>query len=341
MNQAITNYTFDASAKTITFGDFVTIALERVNGVKNLTTGAWVYKATDLAFGGSVATNVLTFTASNSGMNDTDDLLIRYDAPESLDVQLVDGVFWQATQPISDAGGSLTVDDGGSTLSIDDGGGSLTVDGAVSLTGSVPAGTNNIGDVDVLSLPSIPAGTNNIGDVDVASLPAIPTGSNVIGALVADQTVNVSKINGVTPLMGAGNTGTGSPRVTIATDQADIAIKEIPQTSGGLSTYHLASAGSTNATVIKASAGQVYGWYIYNSNAAARKVVFHNTASTPTAGASVFFSLVIPPTSGANVFSSIGIPFSSGVAITAVTGLADNDSAAVAANDLIINIFYK
>lgn len=35
-----------------------------------------------------------------------------------------------------------------------------------------------------------------------------------------NQTVNVAQINGVTPLMGAGNTGTGSPRVTISTDQA-------------------------------------------------------------------------------------------------------------------------
>lgn len=32
---------------------------------------------------------------------------------------------------------------------------------------ALPAGTNNIGDVDVLTLPSIPAGTNNIGDVDI------------------------------------------------------------------------------------------------------------------------------------------------------------------------------
>lgn len=38
-----------------------------------------------------------------------------------------------------------------------------------------------------------------------------------------NQTVNVAQINGVTPLMGAGNTGTGSPRVTIATDQAALA----------------------------------------------------------------------------------------------------------------------
>ncbi len=46
---------------------------------------------------------------------------------------------------------------------------------------SLPAGTNNIGDVDVLSLPALPAGNNNIGDVDVASLPALAAGTNTIG----------------------------------------------------------------------------------------------------------------------------------------------------------------
>lgn len=48
---------------------------------------------------------------------------------------------------------------------------------------ALPAGANNIGDVDVASLPALPAGTNNIGDVDVASLPALPTGSNTIGTV--------------------------------------------------------------------------------------------------------------------------------------------------------------
>lgn len=46
---------------------------------------------------------------------------------------------------------------------------------------ALPAGDNNIGNVDVASLPALPAGTNNIGDVDVVSLPALPTGSNTIG----------------------------------------------------------------------------------------------------------------------------------------------------------------
>jgi hypothetical protein len=46
---------------------------------------------------------------------------------------------------------------------------------------SIAAGTNNIGDVDVVTLPALPAGNNNIGDVDVASLPALASGSNTIG----------------------------------------------------------------------------------------------------------------------------------------------------------------
>lgn len=48
-------------------------------------------------------------------------------------------------------------------------------------SGALPAGTNNVGDVDVLTLPALPAGTNNIGDVDVLTLPALPAGTNNIG----------------------------------------------------------------------------------------------------------------------------------------------------------------
>src|SRR3990167_1488660 len=59
-------------------------------------------------------------------------------------------------------------------LSIDDNAASLTVDVGTAL----PAGANNIGDVDVLTLPSIPAGINNIGDVDVLTIAA---GDNNIG----------------------------------------------------------------------------------------------------------------------------------------------------------------
>lgn len=51
----------------------------------------------------------------------------------------------------------------------------------VKVAAALPAGSNNIGDVDVLSLPALPSGSNTIGDVTVSSLPALPTGANTIG----------------------------------------------------------------------------------------------------------------------------------------------------------------
>jgi hypothetical protein len=69
--------------------------------------------------------------------------------------------------------------------------------GNVDLASAIPAGTNNIGDVDVLTLPALPAGDNNIGNVDLAS--AIPAGTNLIGKVSAsDETSTV--YNGTTAL---------------------------------------------------------------------------------------------------------------------------------------------
>lgn len=64
----------------------------------------------------------------------------------------------------------------------------------------------------------------------------------------ANQTVNVAQINGVTPLMGAGNTGTGSPRVTQATDQVALAAW------GHVATGAAPPAGSTYVSALGSGA---------------------------------------------------------------------------------------
>jgi hypothetical protein len=51
---------------------------------------------------------------------------------------------------------------------------------------------------------------------------ALAAGSATIGSLAANQSVNVAQINGVTPLMGNGASGTGAARVTIANDSTGI-----------------------------------------------------------------------------------------------------------------------
>lgn len=77
----------------------------------------------------------------------------------------------------------------------------------------LPAGDNNIGNVDVVSLPSIPAGSNNIGDVDVLTLPALPSGDNSIGRVKLTDGTEVADVLDLTnskPLTVAIVDGAGS-----------------------------------------------------------------------------------------------------------------------------------
>lgn len=53
---------------------------------------------------------------------------------------------------------------------------------------------------------------------------SLPIGANVIGALTANQSVNSTQINGVALLAGNGITGTGSQRVTIASDNSPVPV---------------------------------------------------------------------------------------------------------------------
>lgn len=56
--------------------------------------------------------------------------------------------------------------------------------------------------VDVVG--ALPAGTNNIGDVDVLSLPALPTGSNAIGKLAANSGIDIGDVDVTSTVLPAG-----------------------------------------------------------------------------------------------------------------------------------------
>jgi uncharacterized cupin superfamily protein len=129
------------------------------------------------------------------------------------------------------------------------------------------------------------------------------------------------------------------------TQTNDIAVFEQTATSGGASISRLLSAASTNSTLAKSSAGQVYGWYITNNNASERYVKLYNKASAPTIGTDTpVITLLIPGNTagaGTNVNFSAGIAFATGIGYGTTTGYADNDTGAVAAGEIIVNLFYK
>jgi hypothetical protein len=96
-----------------------------------------------------------------------------------------------------------------------------------------------------------------------------------VGVFPDNEPFNVAQINGVTPLMGAGNTGTGSPRVTIATDQATLPVN--PGTAANWGVGATGSAVPANAEYAGAnSAGNLTGIIQPDSSA----IINMSTATT-------------------------------------------------------------
>ncbi len=120
----------------------------------------------------------------------------------------------------------------------------------------------------------------------------------------------------------------------------DVGIQYRASVTGAASRSHLISAGTTNATIVKASAGRLLGWNISNTNAAFRYVKLHNQTTSPTAGSGVVQTIAVPPNSNINYSLEGGVAFTTGIGMTTVTGAADADNTAVGANDLTIDLFF-
>lgn len=162
------------------------------------------------------------------GTDGTDARMIKTDADGNLQIDVltapttaVTGTFWQATQPISAS--SLPLPSGASTSAKQD---TIIgyVDGIETVLGTIDADTSAIAgcvggteiQVDIVSsaLPVGAATESTLGD--------IKTAVQLIDNIVSGSGANISQINGVTPLMGSGATGTGSLRVTAATDSPEV-----------------------------------------------------------------------------------------------------------------------
>lgn len=145
--------------------------------------------------------------------------------------------------------------------------------------------------------------------------------------------VELGTANTISGTIQIGTTNTISGAVSIATS-----------TSTGLTIYRVLSLATTNGAIVKASPGTVSGWYISNVNAAARFVKLYNLAAALTVGTSTpVITLAIPGNTagaGANVAFLPGIAFSTGIGIGITGAVADNDTTAVAANEVVVNLFY-
>jgi hypothetical protein len=92
------NYSFNASAKTITFSGLVPSDISNILHVANITRGVIYFQPqAGLTFSGTYASPVLTLTADTTGHTNSDKLLIVYDDASGI-------------QAVTDNNSSLTVD---------------------------------------------------------------------------------------------------------------------------------------------------------------------------------------------------------------------------------------
>jgi hypothetical protein len=129
-------------------------------------------------------------------------------------------------------------------------------------------------------------------------------------------------------------------KVNIAQTDGSQKTRVVPASTGGMSVYRNINLGASGVS-IKSSAGQIYGWFLFNNAAAVRYVKLYNKGSSPSVGFDTpFMTIPLPAGAGANVNFTSGITFSNGIGIGATTGVTDGDSGAPAANEVIVNIIY-
>ena len=111
---------------------------------------------------------------------------------------------------------------------------------------------------------------------------------------------------------------------------------------GHSTTHHLVSAGTTNATSVKTSAGSIGQIVVTNTNAANRFFKLYNLASAPTVGTSTpVMTVLVPPNQTVQISGSFpAMRCSTGIAYALTTGVAVADTGAVGAADMSVSIFY-
>lgn len=244
--------------------------------------------------------------------------------------------------------------------------------GAVTIAAALPAGTNNIGDVDIVTIPA-PLSTTG-GGTEAAAL-RVTIANDSTGLLSVDDnggSLTVDSANLVTlagavagtevqvdivAALPAGTNGIGKLTANSGVDIGDVDVTSIaagantignvgliPRTTGGMTIFRSIDIDETEEE-IKATAGQVFSITAMNTTAAPLWLKFYNaTAANVTVGTTTpVLTFMVPANAdsdGAGFVwnNTIGFAFGTAITVACTTGVADADTGAPGANACILNI---
>lgn len=224
--------------------------------------------------------------------------------------------------------GDVTINNasGASAVNIQDGGNTITVDGTVSANATLSAETTKvIGTVNIASAQTL-ATVTTVGAV-TAITNALPAGTNAIGKLSANSGVDIGDVDVTSISAGTNLIG-------------DVSLQ--PRTGNGCTLFRSIDLDETEEE-IKASAGNLYGYYFANTTASARYIKLYNaTAANTTVGTTTpIATFYLPPTSAGHIALDFPISFATALSAAATTGVADADTGAPGASDVLFMAWYK
>lgn len=199
------------------------------------------------------------------------------------------------------------------------------------------------------SLTSIDAKLPALGQaLSAASVPVVLTAAQLstltppaaISGFATQPTL--ASIDGKLPATIGQKAKTASFPVVIASDQDTLATTVNASTSGGWTPHNAISAATTNATNVKASAGQVGGYAIFNKASSNRYLKLYDKAGAPTVGTDTPVTTILVPAGGGAILPlGAGIVFSVGISYAITTGIEVADTAAVSLSDVSVNLYWK
>lgn len=183
--------------------------------------------------------------------------------------------------------------------------GALVTDGAGTISSIVPG-----------------TGATNLGKAEDAVHASGDTGVMVLGVSNEAQS-NLNSADGDYTPIGTNRKGTVYNQETMVDQFVDntngvaaFCIKPLASATYSLTTF--SNWGANTTLNVKATTGNVFSLYAYQTNAAARFEQLHNTATTPSASAVPVFSFLVVASGdkliGSDFFGPNGYNFSTGIA---------------------------
>jgi hypothetical protein len=186
-----------------------------------------------------------------------------------------------------------------------------------------------------LTSVTIASGVPTAGSGTVSTIDNIPAlwdkGSGTGGALTQRVIIDTAQLANLATTAGA--MSTGYQLVGLPTDQ--VVSNKLQTQSSGTTASRVNAAGSTNATSLKATIGNVYEIDVFNVAAYDVFLKLYNKASAPTVGTDTpVFTIPVKAGTGFSRSFQYGRNFATGIAYAITKLQADSDTTAVVAGDL-------